>query len=75
METKLSKVKKAFTAGDLQGALRIAAKFADLGEQRKAITRAHESFTNGRFYEQLGHDLNALREAGRLALIARYGFK
>ncbi len=75
METKLSKVKAAYEAGDLRGALRIAAKFHDLGKHRKAIMRAHESFTNGHFYEQLGHDLQQLRAAGREALVARYGFK
>lgn len=75
METKLSKLKTKFLAGDLQGALAIAAKFPQLGEHKKTILRAHESYTNGRFYEQLGHDLCALREAGRQALIARYSIK
>lgn len=75
METKLSKVKAAFDSGNLREALRIAARFHDLGAHRRAIMRAHESFTNGRFYEQLGHDLEQLRRDGRAALAARYGFK
>lgn len=75
MTTKLAQVKAAFDAGDLQSALRIAAKFPQLGEHKKDITRAHESYNNGHFYQQLGHDLNTLREKGRLAIIARWGFK
>ena len=74
METKLSKVKAAFEAGDLQGALRIAAKFHDLGAEKNAIKLAHESYTHGAFYKQLGRDIDALRAAGREALRTRYGF-
>lgn len=72
METKLGKLKKLFYAGDLQGALRIAARFPVLGEEETAIKRAHESFHNERFYKQLGHDISTLREQGRLALVSKY---
>lgn len=74
METKLSKVKAAYQAGDYQLALRLAAKFADLGDHRDAIKMGHEAYSNGRFYAQLGKDPEALKIAGRDALAARYGF-
>lgn len=74
MQTKLSKVKAAFEAGDLQGALRIAAKFPDLGEQADAIKRAHEAFAHPKFWQSLGYDIEKLKEAGREALRARWGF-
>lgn len=72
METKLSKVRAAYTAGDYQLALRIAAKFQNLGPHRDAILKAHESYAQGAFYAQLGYDLPALRSAGIAALQQRY---
>ena len=72
METKLSKLKAAFDAGDLQGAIRIAARFPQLGEHRDDIMRAHGAYTNPNFYKQLGYDTEALKEKGRQALIAKY---
>ena len=74
MPTKLSQVKAAYDAGDLQTALRIAAKFPQLGKHQHAIKLAHESYANGGFYKQLGHDLNNLRENGRNALRERFNF-
>ena len=75
MQTKLSKIKEAFEAGDLRSALSMAAKFYDLGEQADAIKRGHEAYANPRFWKSLGYDLDVLIENGRLALIARWGFK
>lgn len=72
MQTKLSKIKAAAAAGDWPGALRIAAKFADLGDHRAAITRAHEAHANARFYRGLGQDPEALIAAGIAALKDRY---
>ncbi len=74
METKLSKVRAAYESGDLQGALRIAAKFHDLGAERDAILRAHESYANASFYAQLGKAPEQLRAEGAAALARRYGF-
>ena len=71
--TKLSHLKAAMRAGDWQLALRIAARFPELGEHAAAIVRGHEAYTNPRFYLQLGKDPVALKEAGKRALIARYG--
>lgn len=75
MQTKLSQIKTAFEAGDLRGALRIAAKFYDLGDQQDAIKKAHEAYSHADFYRQLGKDPEKLIEEGRLALIARWGFE
>lgn len=74
METKLSKVKNLYMAGDFRGALRLAAKFGDLGAHRKAILEAHESYHSAAFYKQLGRDIDALQIAGRNALAERYGW-
>ena len=71
-ETKLSKLEAAAARGDWPGALRIAAKFADLGEQRAEITRAHECITRPDFYRQLGRDPDVCLEAGIAALKERY---
>ncbi len=60
-------------AGSWELALRIAARFPRLGEHEAAIRRGHEAYTNPRFYGQLGYDPEALKEAGKQALIARYG--
>ena len=71
--TKLSEVKKCLAQNDLQGALRIAAKFQKLGEHKAQIVRAHEAFVRPAFYKQLGKNIEETKEAGRLALIARFG--
>jgi len=73
MQTKLSQVSAAYTAGDYRRALSIAAKFSDLGEHRKAITLASECFTNPRFYCQMV-DVEQSKADGIHALAIRYGF-
>jgi hypothetical protein len=59
-------------AGDWQLALRLAARFPQLGEHAAAIVRGHEAYANPRFYLQLGEDLDVLKSEGKRALIARY---
>ena len=71
--TKLARLKAAMRAGDWALALRIAARFPKLGEHAATIQRGHEAYTNPRFYRQLSKDPEALKKAGKLALIARYG--
>jgi len=73
MQTKLSKLKDAATRGDWATALRIAAKFPQLGEHAAAIKRAHEAGHSPAFYRQLGRDPDALVAAGIAALRDRYG--
>jgi len=71
--TKLAQLKAAMRAGDWALALRIAARFPRLGIHKPAIVRAHEAYTNPRFYKQLGYDVEKLEADGRRALIERYG--
>lgn len=72
MQTKLQILKDAAARQDWQSALRIAAKFADLGEHKAAIVRGHEAYGNARFAKQLGRDPQGDIDAGILALCARY---
>lgn len=72
METKLSKLKQKYQAGDVRGAIRIAAKFPDLGDDRDAILQAHESYHSPDFYRQIGKNPDALIQAGKAALENRY---
>lgn len=71
--TKLSQIMLALERDDVAGALRIAARFPDLGAERAAILDAHGAVTNPRFCQQLGKEPAALIELGRLALIRRWG--
>ena len=73
MQTKLSTVEAAFSAGDFKKAIAIAAKFPRLGEQRNAILDAHTAYTNPRWIAGLGKDVDACIAAGVDALRARYG--
>lgn len=59
-------------AGNWREAMRIAARFPDLGAHRAAILDAHQAFVNPRWARGMGHDPAALIEAGKAALIARY---
>lgn len=74
MRTKLSIVQEAMRAGDWTEAIRVAARFKDLGAQRGAILDAHMALTNPRFLAQLRRDPEAAIEAGKVALVERYGF-
>ena len=71
--TKLSQLKAAMRARHWQLALRIASRFPRLGEQRDAILSGHEAYVRPKFFKQLGRDVEAMKEAGRQALIERYG--
>ncbi len=72
LTTKLDTLKAAAAKGDWQGALRIGAKFSQLGEHKAAIVRGHEAHTKADFARQLGRDPAADIEAGIAALCARY---
>lgn len=72
MDTKLSRLKDAASKGDWTVALRIAARFPQLGDHGPRIKRAHEAITNPRFYRQIGKDPDALINDGILALQERY---
>ena len=70
---KLDAVLAAMRTGDWPLAIRLAAKFPRLGPQTKAIMRAHEACERPEFQRQLGRDPAALIEAGKAALIERFG--
>jgi hypothetical protein len=72
--TKLEQVKQAYANGNYKDALRIAAKFPQLGDERKAITLASECFSNPRFYQQVGVNIDQTINDGVKALAGKYGF-
>lgn len=72
MTTKLAKLKELYASGDLIGALRIAARFPQLGDEKEAITRAWAAVGNPAFYRELGQDPDALLHLGIDALRRRY---
>lgn len=74
MQTKLSMVQAAMRSADWAQAIRIAARFRDLGDQRGAILDAQMALQNPRFLTQLRKDPQACIEAGKQALIDRYGY-
>jgi len=71
--SKVSQLKAAMRGGHWELALRIAARFENLGSHEAAIVRGREAYTNPRFYRQIGKDPEALKALGRRALISRYG--
>lgn len=72
METKLDKLKAAALAGNWAGALRIAARFPQLGKERGAILDAHLALTNPRFCVGIKKDPAVLFDAGVAALRTKY---
>ena len=71
-DTKLEQIRSAMMADDWDTALRIAGTFVRLGEQKEAIQLASESLTNSKFYEQLGYDLEKIKNDGIKALKERF---
>ena len=71
-QTKLSAVLSYLDAGLPHEALRIAARFPQLGAERAAILDAHVAITNPRFCRQLGKDPEALIAVGVAALRSKY---
>jgi hypothetical protein len=73
MQTKLSQLVALMKAEQWDAAIKFAAKFPDLGDEKANITRAKDAILNPRFYQQLGRDVPALIQEGRAALLRRYG--
>lgn len=73
MQTKLSKLVAMMQAEQWHEAIRFAAKFHDLGNEKAHITRAKDAILNPRFYEQLGRNVPELIKEGQAALLRRYG--
>ena len=72
METKLSKIRALYAAGEYRAALKIAAGFAQLGEQKERIERAWAASCNPDFYRQIGKDPEELFNDGVLAMRERW---
>ena len=70
--TKLARVREAMSDGDWPLAIKLAAKFQSLGDQEEAIRRAKDALNNPEMYTQLGHDLEAVLQAGIAALKTRF---
>lgn len=73
-ETKLSQLRAAYTDGRMKTALRIAAKFPNLGVHAERIQRGWAALTRPGFYVELGCDPDALVADGLAAIKERYGF-
>lgn len=73
MITKLSLLKAAAAQDNWREALRIAAKFPALGEQKKPIMQAWEATVRPEFQLQLGRDPQNLIAVGIAALKQKYG--
>jgi len=71
-EKKIDALRAYVRSGDWPRALRLAASFPRLGEERAAIVRAHEVLAHPGFYSQLGLDETGILDAGIAALRSRY---
>lgn len=72
MKLKIEILREHMEAGNWDAAIKFAAKFPQLGNERNAILSAKDAINNPRFYRQLKKDPVALIEEGRLALLRRY---
>lgn len=70
--TKLSRLLEFMAAENWHEALRLAAKFPQLGEHKAAITRAWNAIQSPQFYREIGQDPDSLIAAGVAALKERY---
>ena len=71
-KSKAEILREKARSGDWDGAFRIAASFQDLGAERNAILDARTALTNPRWIKQFGRDPDAVVQAGKNAMIARY---
>jgi hypothetical protein len=72
-QSKASIVRRHMAAGDWPEAIRLAASFPRLDRHRNAVLDARAAYTNPRFMIQLGKDIEAVKAAGRAALLERFG--
>lgn len=71
-QTKASQVRDFMAAGQWPEAIRLAASFPRLDKHREAILDARAAYTNPRFMQQIGKDVEVLKSAGHLALQERF---
>ena len=70
--TKLAQLKRLWATGDRLKALRLAAKFPNLGSADNAIRRAAAFSLSPKVYAQMGYHYEQVLEAGYAALQRRY---
>ena len=73
MRPKLDYVRDAMRAGNWPLAIQLAAKFPELGAAKADILKAREAILRPDFQRQIGRCPAQLIEAGKAALIGRYG--
>ncbi len=71
-EKKIDTLRALMRVGDWRGAMKLAASFARLGDEDRAIRQAWEAFARPGFYRQIGKDPKALIAVGVDALRRRY---
>ena len=71
-QSKASLVREHMAASRWAEAIRIAASFPRLDKHREAFLDARTAYTNPRWLVQLGHDVEAAKEAGKAALLERF---
>jgi len=71
-KSKLSTLREHMEAGRWRDAIRLAARFPQLGDQRGAILDAQMAYTNPEFARGIRKDPEQLIAAGIAALRARY---
>ena len=69
---KIEKLRALAAAGDMRGALLLAAKFPRLGDEKSAIHAAREAYLRPAFQKQIGRDPSKLIAAGIAALRGKY---
>lgn len=72
MKTKIDRLREMTAQGDWDEAIKLAASFPRLGDQRKAITQAREAISRPEFQRQLGRDPAQLIEAGIQSMRAKW---
>lgn len=72
MQTKIAILREHMEAGRWRDAIRLAARFPQLGEHRGAILDAHLAYTNPAFARGVRKDPDVMIAAGIAALRARY---
>ena len=71
-KSKLSTLREMWARHDFAGAIKMAAKFPNLGAERDAILAARDALNNPRFVKQLGKDPVEVYFAGQKALDAKF---
>jgi uncharacterized SAM-binding protein YcdF (DUF218 family) len=71
-QSKASIVREHMATGRWAEAIRLAASFPRLDRHREAILDARSAYTNPRFMQQIGKDVEALKAAGHAALQERF---